>query len=44
MIKNGYAVWGNQISFFDIDNLKSIKVSEEKDFLLAERLLKLRDN
>ena len=42
MDKNGYAVWGNKISFYDIDEIKSIKVSEEKDFLIAEKLLKMR--
>ena len=40
--KNGHAVWGDKISFFDIEELKSIKVSEEKDFLIAEKLLKLK--
>jgi CMP-N,N'-diacetyllegionaminic acid synthase len=39
---NGYGVWGERISFYDIDDLKSIKVSEEKDFLMAEKLLKIR--
>jgi CMP-N,N'-diacetyllegionaminic acid synthase len=42
MDKDGYAVWGKQISFYDIDEIKSIKVSEEKDFLIAEKLLKIR--
>ena len=40
--KNGHAVWGERISFYDIDVLKSIKVSEEKDFLMAEKLLKIK--
>ncbi|MDB4114579.1 hypothetical protein N9572_03535 [Flavobacteriaceae bacterium] len=42
MDNDGYAVWGKQISFYDIDEIKSIKVSEEKDFLIAEKLLKMR--
>lgn len=42
MDKDGYAVWGNKISFYDIDEIKSTKVSEEKDFLIAEKLLKIR--
>ena len=42
MDKDGYAVWGKQISFYDIDEIKSIKVSEEKDFIIAEKLLKMR--
>jgi CMP-N,N'-diacetyllegionaminic acid synthase len=42
MDKDGYAVWGNKISFYDIDEIKSIKVSEEKDFIIAEKLLKMR--
>jgi|TARA_B110000240_G_scaffold196291_1_gene248100 CMP-N,N'-diacetyllegionaminic acid synthase len=42
MDKDGYAVWGKQISFYDIDEIKSIKVSEEKDFLTAEKLLKIK--
>lgn len=40
--KDGYAVWGKQISFYDIDEIKSIKVSEEKDFITAEKLLKIK--
>ena len=42
MDENGYGVWGERISFYDIDEIKSIKVSEEKDFLMAEKLLKIR--
>ena len=42
MDKDGYAVWGKQISFHDIDEIKSLKVSEEKDFLTAEKLLKIK--
>jgi CMP-N,N'-diacetyllegionaminic acid synthase len=42
MDENGYGVWGKRISFYDLDEIKSIKVSEEKDFLIAEKLLKIR--
>jgi CMP-N,N'-diacetyllegionaminic acid synthase len=42
MAENGYGVWGKRISFYDLDEIKSIKVSEEKDFLIAEKLLKIR--
>ena len=42
MLKYGYAVWGKKISFHDIDDIKSIKVSEEKDFITAEKLLKIK--
>jgi CMP-N-acetylneuraminic acid synthetase len=42
MLKYGYAVWGKKISFYDIDEIKSIKVSEEKDFITAEKLLKIK--
>lgn len=42
MNKDGYAVWGNKISFYDIDLIKSIKVSVEKDFKIAEKLLRIR--
>ena len=41
MDKDGYAVWGKQISFYEIDEIKSIKVSEEKDFVTAEKILKV---
>lgn len=42
MENKGYASLGEDRLFFDIDPLNSIKVSEEKDFLLAETLLKLK--
>ena len=42
MDKNGFAVWGERISFYDIDQFKAVKVSEEDDFIFAEKLLKLR--
>jgi len=34
-----YASLGNKRVFFDIDELHAVKVSDEKDFLLAEKLL-----
>jgi CMP-N-acetylneuraminic acid synthetase len=37
----GYASLGENRILFDIDPLHAIKVSEEKDFLLAEKLLKV---
>lgn len=42
MDKKGFAVWGERISFYDIDQFKAVKVSEEKDFIFAEKLLQLR--
>ena len=39
--KLGYAVLGENRLFYDIDLVKSIKVSYEKDFILAEKILKL---
>lgn len=42
MDEKGFAVWGKRISFHDIDLYKAIKVSEEKDFIFAEQMLKLR--
>ena len=41
--KNGCAVFNGKIGFFPIPPLRSIKVSYEEDFLIAEALLKLRD-
>jgi len=41
MQKNGYASLGENRIFFDIDDLKAIKVSEEKDFLFIQKLLKM---
>ena len=37
--KNGYAVFSGKIGFYPLDFPKSIKISDEKDFLLAEKLL-----
>ncbi len=41
--KNGHAVWGEKMLFYDIEHVKSAKVSEEKDFVFAELLLKARN-
>lgn len=43
MDEKGFAVWGERISFHDIDMYKAIKVSEEKDFLFAEKMLRFKD-
>lgn len=43
MDQNGFAVWGERISFHDIDQFKAIKVSEEKDFIFAEKVLKVKN-
>jgi len=42
--KNGYAVFSGKIGFFPLDPLKAIKISTEKDFKLAENLLKINYN
>jgi CMP-N,N'-diacetyllegionaminic acid synthase len=42
MNKNGYAVLGDNRLFFDIDIFKSVKVSEETDFIFAEKILKIK--
>ena len=42
MKKNGNAVLGENRFLYRINEYNSIKVSEEKDFLFAEKLLKLR--
>lgn len=41
--KQGYAVFNGKYGFWPIDPLKSIKISYEEDFLLAEKLLKTRE-
>lgn len=38
----GYGSLGENRILFDIDSLHAIKVSEEKDFLLAEKLLQIK--
>ncbi|ECR2134093.1 acylneuraminate cytidylyltransferase [Campylobacter jejuni] len=40
--KNGYAVFNGKCALWPIDPLKSIKISYEEDFLLAEQLLRAR--
>lgn len=40
MSEQGFAVLGEKREFFDIEPIKATKVSEEKDFLFAEQLLK----
>lgn len=42
MNKNGFAVWGSKISFHEIEEFKAVKVSEERDFKFAEKLLKMK--
>ncbi len=39
MKNNGFAVLGGKRRFYEIDPLKSVKVSEEKDFKFAEMIL-----
>lgn len=41
MEEKGYASLGDNRLLFDIDPLHAIKISEEKDFVLAEKLLKV---
>jgi CMP-N-acetylneuraminic acid synthetase len=43
MEKKGYASLGENRLFFDIDPIHAIKVSEEKDFLFAEKLKIMND-
>ena len=38
--KNGFAVFSGRLGFFPMTYLKSIKISYEEDFLLAEALMK----
>jgi len=40
MENKGYAVLGEKRIFYDLEPIKGIKVSEEKDFIFAERVLK----
>jgi len=44
MSKNGFAVLGENRMFFDIEPIKATKVSEEKDFIFAEKVLKVFAN
>ena len=42
MNNKGYAVLGDNLLFFNIGFFKGIKVSEEEDFLLAEKFIKIK--
>lgn len=42
--EKGYAVFNGKVGFFPMDPLRSVKVSYEEDFLVAEALLKLRED
>lgn len=42
MDNRGFAVWGDKLSFYDIDPFKSIKVSYEQDFIMCEKLMKIK--
>lgn len=43
MKEKGFAVLGENRIFFDIESIKATKVSEEKDFLFAAKLLKIKN-
>lgn len=38
----GFASLGNQRVFYELDHVKSVKVSEDNDFLFAEKILSLK--
>ena len=40
--KNGYAVFSGKVGFYPLNHLKTVKISTEDDFLLAEALMKHR--
>lgn len=40
MKKQDFAVLGKKRDFYDLDSIKGVKVSEEKDFIFAEMILK----
>lgn len=42
--KKGHAVFSGKVGFYPINKLKSIKISTEEDFLLAEALLRYRES
>lgn len=44
MKRQGFAVLGEKRDFFDIDPIKAIKVSEEKDFLFASLLIQTQQH
>ncbi|MDR1556305.1 MAG: hypothetical protein LBS88_04640 [Tannerellaceae bacterium] len=43
MNEKGFGVWGEQLTFYDIEPFKAVKVSVEEDFLFAEKLIKTRN-
>lgn len=43
MKKQDFAVLGKKRDFYDLDSIKGVKVSEEKDFIFAEMILKNKD-
>lgn len=43
MKKQDFAVLGEKRDFYDLDSIKGVKVSEEKDFIFAEMILKNKD-
>ena len=40
----GHAVFGNKLNLYKIDPVKSIKISTEEDFRLAEQIMMIRQN
>jgi CMP-N-acetylneuraminic acid synthetase len=44
MKEKGFGVWGDKLSFYDIEPFKAVKVSVEADFTMAEKLIKLQEN
>lgn len=44
MKKQDFAVLGKKRDFYVLDSIKGVKVSEEKDFIFAEMILKNKDN
>jgi len=43
MDTKGFGVWGEKMKLYDINPLKSVKVSYEEDFIFAEKLLMLKN-
>jgi CMP-N,N'-diacetyllegionaminic acid synthase len=41
MAEKGFTVLGDKREFFDIEPIKATKVSEEKDFIFCEKILKI---
>jgi CMP-N-acetylneuraminic acid synthetase len=44
MEEKGFGVWGDKLLFYDIEPFKAVKVSEESDFILAEKLIKIQES